>query len=236
MFKIFFVLSLLYLNILPAFSTTVMIWEPYGDNTYGHAAIQTKTYHMSLWPDGDVKEDYGRWSGITGVPGSLNFHHNYDRHLEGKRDPKIYNLESISYFNINEAYETVLEYNNITPDKVTLDEGEEILSNKNRPEIRLPKSIWCLEGNYYTNDNFYKYPQSCTTFSLALLSFHNDDVRRFMNNRVRKQQPMLGGFHAIEPPNPLVKGMLTVRGFNNIVEELEKNEHLKKDEENCVIS
>jgi hypothetical protein len=35
----------------------ILIWRPKGSNKYGHVAMQTEKYHMSLWPDGRVKED-----------------------------------------------------------------------------------------------------------------------------------------------------------------------------------
>lgn len=231
-------------------ATTVMIWEPEGDNTYGHAAIQTKTYHMSLWPANSAEKKWANWGEwergafLSGVAGSLIFHHNWDAYLErtdrnsnkSRKPTHQYDLESFSDRSIDEAYEAVLNYNNITPDKVTLERGEELLMKGTGTAIDLPRSLWRLEGEYYTSTSFYKYPQSCTTFSTALLSFNNEKVVQFLDKKVRARQPMLGGLHGIEPSNPLIRGSLTVVGFRDIVRELEENKHLKEEEGNgCVI-
>src|SRR5690348_1942130 len=100
------ILSIFLLFNIPAYSTSVLIWDPVEpNNRYGHAAIQTNVYHMSLWPDGDTKQDYGEWATINGVPASLNFHHRYDKSLEGNRIPKQYDLNHLSQSKINQAYE-----------------------------------------------------------------------------------------------------------------------------------
>jgi hypothetical protein len=55
---------------------TVLLWEPASGNPFGHATIQTNTYHMSFWPDGNVKNDFGYFNTFkNGVKSSLVFHH-----------------------------------------------------------------------------------------------------------------------------------------------------------------
>jgi hypothetical protein len=178
-----------------------MVWEPNEPhNPYGHAAIQTNTYHMSLWPDGDCKENFGYSETLlAGVKGSLIFHHQRDYELEGKREPLQYNIEYCSMKEVNELYEEMLGYNDITPDKVTLDRGNELITQSEHPDISLKKSQYSYSGMYlkgrcfifqdnnfigkllnniYYNGmrrpyepirDFYKYKQSCTTFCMNLL-------------------------------------------------------------------
>ena len=160
-----------------------MIWEPKKpNNPFGHAAIQTNTYHMSLWPDGDCKEDFGyAQTLVAGVDGSLVFHHQWDYQLEGKREPLQYNIDYCSMKEVEELYEEMLDFNDITHDKVTLDSGNEIITQNKTPEISLKKSAYSFEGkylkpksliNYYEFEpirDFYKHKQSCTTFCMNLL-------------------------------------------------------------------
>ena len=132
-----------------------MLWEPNKpSNPYGHAAIQTNTYHMSLWPDGDCKEDFGFFQTLlVGVDGSLVFHHNYDYILEGRREPLQYDIEYCSMKKVDELYEEMLDYNNITCDNVTLESGNEILKRNERPEISLKKSAYSFKGMYLKEKN-----------------------------------------------------------------------------------
>lgn len=151
-------------------ATTVLLWEPESRNPYGHATIQTGIYHMSLWPDGDVKNDYGTVNTyMNGITGSLVYHHNLDYLLEGKREPKRYPLENISTSSINAAYEEMLNYNDITPDRVTLEEGGKKCEERKRPEITLSNTRYTFKGVNYEEEEFYKFPQSCTSFSLSIL-------------------------------------------------------------------
>jgi hypothetical protein len=170
-----------------------MLWEPNKpNNPFGHAAIQTNTYHMSLWPDGNCKEDFGYvQTFLLGVDGSLVYHHNYDCVLEGRREPLQYNIEFCSMKEVDELYEEMLDFNDITHDKVTLDSGNEKLERKEKPEISLNKSKYSFKGVYLKEKDFteispitifrntskykepirefYKDKQSCTTFCMNLL-------------------------------------------------------------------
>lgn len=168
----------------------VLIWEPNDRHKYGHAALQTNVYHMSFWPDGDVKNCYDD-SGVTtrnrsldvlfggGVPGSLNFDESYDNYLEGEKDDKGKHLrsrrpEKIPLNNvptrwIHQAYEELLGFNDITPDRVTREEGARIsLGEEGVPSIGLTKTFWSLNGDI-TPYHFFEHQQSCATFSLNLL-------------------------------------------------------------------
>ncbi len=129
---------------------------------------------MSLWPNGDVKEDFGWLKTLGGVPGCLVLHHDYDRYLEGRRDPKQYEVDYVSPKKVNTVYEEILNYNDITPDRVTLDSVEEttkrwLLNGKEPPEISLSKTPYSFEGEYFHTKDFYTNKQSCTTFCLGLL-------------------------------------------------------------------
>ena len=179
---IYFLALLTFFN-TSTFATSVLIWDKDGnENPYGHAAVQTRTYHMSLWPDGDVKRDFGTWNTLTnGCRGALNYHHHVDCILERGRKPKIYTLEGISEYKVNSAYEEMLHYNDITPDTVTLEAAQEKLNkgvslygsvelgSKYSPEITLKRSLYTYLGINHGKDEFYKYKQSCTSFSLSVL-------------------------------------------------------------------
>lgn len=214
-------------------AVTILIWDPTDEN-YGHAAIQTKTYHMSLWPDGDAKRDYSIWENLRGVPGSLHLHQNWDFYWEGNRQPIQYYLEGISHSRIDEAYEKILEYNNITPDNATLDYANDLISKKKDAEIGLSKSKWILSGGNYLNKTFYKKPHSCTTFSLSLLVNSDDSVYEFLQNHeagVRLQKNLakkVGPGHCED-----------VRNFHSKIKRLVEGGHLRKEEAlifNCSIS
>lgn len=147
-----------------------IIWLPANENKFGHATIQTNRYHMSLWPDGDVKADYGSLRTFTfGIPGSLVFHHDRDYALENKREPVIIELTNFSNRRLNETYECFLHYNDITPDRVTIDRGNDLVLRRELPEITLKRSLYSLRGKFFQSEDFYKSMQSCTTFCLGLL-------------------------------------------------------------------
>jgi hypothetical protein len=155
---------------------------------------------MSLWPDVEGKENFGlSLSCLFGVKGSLVFHHHHDFELEGRTEPLQYKIEYCKMKKVDELYEEMLDYNEITPDKVTLDRGNELITQNNYPEISLKKSQYSYSGMYlkgscfmfqdnhffgrllneiYYNDlhrphepirDFYKHKQSCTTFCMNLL-------------------------------------------------------------------
>lgn len=124
---------------------------------------------MSLWPDGKVK-DLGVVKAFTdGVKGSINIHHNYDRHLEGKRDPIQISLEKFSSQRLNRTYERFLAYNNIAPETATLQAGQIMIDNKKKPEFSLDKSLYSYTSNKYWEDDFFEHKQSCTSFCMSLL-------------------------------------------------------------------
>ena len=147
-----------------------LIWLPEGENKYGHATLHTDTYHMSLWPDGDVKEDLGVVEAFKdGVKGKIVIHHNLDRYFEDRRDPIQISLKEFSSQRLNRTYERFLAYNNIAPETATLEAGQIMIDDKTRPEIKLKKSLYSYTSNKYWEDDFFEYKQSCATFCMSLL-------------------------------------------------------------------
>ncbi|RMZ97385.1 hypothetical protein BpHYR1_028700 [Brachionus plicatilis] len=152
-----------------------ILWLPADENKFGHATIQTNSYHMSFWPDGDVKLDYGLLRTFTfGIPGSIVFHHDRDYSLENKREPIVIELTNFSNRRLNETYEQLLHYNDITPDRVTIERGDDLVMRKIPPEISLKRSLYSLRGKFFYSEDFYKSMQSCTTFCLGLLFNSNE--------------------------------------------------------------
>ena len=189
--KLFFcTISIWYVIGTPIFAVYVHIWEPDEKNKYGHVAIQTNKYNMSLWPDCDVKEDCSVIQNIKGqIAGCLIIHHEYDRYLEGNRDPIQLHL-LIDDLHINGRYEEMLRYNNINPYEVNMEKGEEIMRlQEHKPEKSLEKSTWNLGGMFYAK-KFYTHPQSCTTFALALL-FGSDVYDTAAHDHVAETGSML---------------------------------------------
>ena len=176
MLKKFFMTSLFcILHSLQAFSTVVYIWEPDGkENKYGHVAIGTKSYHMSFWPSD------GNKGGIIDVPAQLHYNVSYDALREGNieskfREPIRYPLESISPSKLNTAYEEFLEYNDVTPDRVTIDVGKEMFEKKGEePTYKLSRTKYNAVTSYLFpgtefNRDYFKESLACTSFAMNLL-------------------------------------------------------------------
>ena len=170
---------------------------------------------MSLWPDGDLKQDHAYiTSHLVGVSGSLVFHHDLDKFYEHEKIPSIYSIDwtddsSSLMKKIDENYENMLNYNDITPDRVTLSAAEELIDQKKRPEISLNKTRYSFRGhNFYTNE-FYKYQQSCTTFAMALLlnSGINDEFQNYILKKNSDNFKLEDFFDNILDPifNPFIK-------------------------------
>lgn len=233
-------------------SCDVLIWEPKDKfkkltlREFGHAALQTQTYHMSLWPDTPKKN--GKFSEINEeVNGSLNFHHDYDCYLI-ENHPIVISLDFVSSSKINSAYEEVLEYNDITPDNVTLTNGEKIWSHKEKcsakeescptkqkhyPEVSLSGSKWCLSSDFY-QEGFYKHPQSCTGFSLGLLNLASEGgVDKFIRNKdyALALASAPGGTHDEVEGGQMLSALLLSRGcgwldmgsFKSIIYDIKEN-------------
>lgn len=182
---------------------------------------------MSLWPDGDLKQDLGVVEAfIVGVKGSIVIHHNYDRYLEGKRDPIQINLEKFSSQRLNRTYEQFLVYNNIEPETATLQAGQIMIDRKERPEISLPKSLYSYTSNKYLEDDFFEYKQSCTTFCVSLL----------INSMERNPNPFLkfGAFLKNNMVNRLLFPAL-IKPVDNSVLTVPKFKEILNDFENFVI-
>jgi hypothetical protein len=161
----------------------VLIWEPNSpENRFGHAAIRTKNYHISLWPDGNYKDLEPLKNEKGGVTGSLVFHQNYDKFLEEGREPTQFVINYVSMDQIEKLYEKFLNYNDIRPDKVSLKKGEEYCKRGEKPEMVLRKSLYSFYGCFYESEGgglfpkkkfkfreFYTVQQSCTTFCMNFL-------------------------------------------------------------------
>jgi hypothetical protein len=70
---------------------------------------------------------------------------------------------------VDELHEEFLDYNNVTPDNVTLQRAKEIIESGGKPEISLNRSLYSFQGTNFSSPDFYKHKQSCTTFCMGLL-------------------------------------------------------------------
>lgn len=190
--------------------TTVLIWDA-NEECYGHAAIQSKTYHMSFWPDGNVKDIGVLEAHNRGMRGSLVCHHDIDVALEGQRKPTLYKLDKVSNFKIEQAYEEMLDYNNITPDNVTIEESENKLELYNEgkinttPEYSTSRSLWTTSGLFHGRKEYYKFAQSCTSFSLSILK--RGDYKYDESELFQDTQDIWQG----------IVGAITIRSFENTI-------------------
>jgi hypothetical protein len=179
---------------------------------------------MSFWPDGDVKEDFGFFNTFkNGVKSSLVFHHDLDRHYESKREPIIFEIDYVSMKKVNELYEEILDYNDITHDNVTLERAEEIIESKRKPEISLSRSLYSFQGTSFSSPDFYKYKQSCTTFSMGLLlnSGANKDCKnltKLIENLSNRGDIDYEFMNKIQADFLLELSILKVKTFKNFLE------------------
>ena len=108
----------------------VMIWPHDKDNKYGHAALQTDKYHISFWPEKNLRNNRGQkskaGSANFGCKGSIVFYHQYDAVLEEGREPNLLPIDTVTNEKINEWYEKFLQYNEIDRHEVTLETGQQI--------------------------------------------------------------------------------------------------------------
>lgn len=101
---------------------TVLIWTPEDANTFGHAALRTDKYHISLWPFRGKELRFSESS----ITGRLHFHEQLDWISEGSREnpvkPTVQNeIVNVTNDAINRVYEEFLRYNKIDPKEVTLE-------------------------------------------------------------------------------------------------------------------
>jgi hypothetical protein len=177
---------------------SVLYWEPTKGHAYGHVALQTNKYHISLWPRGSVKEKGAFKTATMGIQASLNFHHDFDKELEGHRNPtKIIDISDlVSKAKLNETYETVLRYNSINPAEVTLDKGDALYEKDISPEVEPTKTLYSYLGDDYRSETFYKNKQSCTTFAsgLILCSSINNRFKNALNSYIMNRDAMTKPF------------------------------------------
>ena len=147
---------------------TVYIWYPDKDHPYGHTALQTDKYYISFWPDADVSElRKARAFAGKGVPASLVFHQELDRHYEGNRLPTgRYEIDNATDEAINKIHEEFLEYNGIDPEEVTLEAGEKLVSNRPiiKPQVSVPKTKYALVPDQVKKPPFYQHEHNCDVY------------------------------------------------------------------------
>jgi hypothetical protein len=173
----------------------VYIWSPDEENKYGHASLQTDKYHISFWPNGSVKRDFGVWeTAFDGVEAALFFHQELDRYYEGNRKATaMYQIVNATDEAINRVHEEFLHYNGIEPEEVTLEAAEKITEKKEEPmktvsktkysfvadlvrDKRKTKSKWetFLHGE---NIPFYHEKQSCVSFCFNTIEMADPNPR-----------------------------------------------------------
>ena len=125
---------------------TVYIWYPDKDHPYGHTALQTDKYYISFWPDADVSElRKARAIAGKGVPASLVFHQELDRHYEGNRLPTgRYKIVGATDEAINKIHEKFLHYNGINSANVTLEAAEKLFEKGVEPEVSVSKTKYAV--------------------------------------------------------------------------------------------
>lgn len=237
---------------------SVLYWEPTTGHEYGHVALQTDKYHMSLWPCGSVKERGALITATSGIQATLNFHHDYDKELEGHRNPtNIIDISClVSKTKLNEIYETILRYNGINPADVTLEKGDALYEEHVKPEVELTKTLYSYLGVHYTSETFYKNKQSCTTFATGLIlssSINNrfrNRLLRYLETRGRQADLTFGVLSVSSPsfgvfPSPLnlykdfardaVDGILETGIFVKIITNACENDNDSSNESSCVL-
>ncbi|EFX79489.1 hypothetical protein DAPPUDRAFT_304419 [Daphnia pulex] len=210
---------------------TVYIWYPDKNNPYGHASLQTDKYHISFWPDGDVKQDYDlAMAAILGIPGALVFDQELDRSLEENQLPTaMYELYNSTDGAINRIHEEFLRYNGIDPEDVTLEAAEELVNEREKPKKSVRKTRYTfvadIRGQLTPFD--YMFPVSIFTHLIMVGSplppwYHC------------KQSCVSFCYHMIENADPKPQGIegklvdfVTLQSFDNFtVPWLES--HIKK--------
>ena len=101
----------------------VLIWLPYGKNTFGHAALLTDEYYISFWPSkGKRIAEISKTSAV----GRLHFHVKEDFEAEGNRVPTLHEIVNVTNQQINDEYVQFLVYNGINPTEVSLAAAENL--------------------------------------------------------------------------------------------------------------
>jgi hypothetical protein len=218
---------------------TVFIFEPNSSHKFGHAALRTDKYHISFWPDGDVKEDLGVVkTAVVGVDASLNFHLELDRYYEGKRRPTgEYEIVNVTDEAINGIHEEFLRYNKIDPADVTLEAAEEVIDNGGRPEMSVSRTPYTFiaavekttmfDAVRPSNSPFYHLKQSCVSFCFNLINKADPNPQLHFPVSEMVSPSLFGGL-SVRPENligmlvtspPRNSGIFTVPWFEKYVVE-----------------
>lgn len=178
----------------------VMIWQPTPEYHYGHAALATNNYHISIWPKTCItKKNWSAWNAASpgvGVEAILICHQDLDFEKEGGRVPNQYKIPHVADADVDHVFEELLQYNEIVPDMVTRSsvvrawhqEGRKklkrVLPNTRytyMPELvydkRKTKSAW-MSFLYGPNRPFYEKAQSCVSlvFNIVEMADRKPDV------------------------------------------------------------
>ena len=100
---------------------TVLIWSPDRKNTFGHVALLTNLFYISLWPFD--RKNFAQISKLS-VVGCLHFDEKEDIKKEGYRQPNRYEIVNVTNEQINCQYVKFLECNGINPEEVSLAAAE----------------------------------------------------------------------------------------------------------------
>nr|CAH0113619.1 unnamed protein product [Daphnia galeata] len=146
----------------------VLIWLPYGENTFGHAALLTDEYYISFWPSkGKRIAEISKTSAV----GRLHFHVKEDFEAEGNRVPTLHEIVNVTNQQINDEYVQFLVYNGINPTEVSLAAAENLTGQW---RMDLARTSYSFVGNVIVEKVpveclFYHKPQSCVSFCFNLI-------------------------------------------------------------------
>ncbi|XP_046638234.1 uncharacterized protein LOC124316369 [Daphnia pulicaria] len=182
---------------------TVYIWRPQGKtNPFGHVALKTDKFYISFWTstgfsDDKIEQLKEVFDFVDGVRGAIVFNQNVDRKNENDFDPIEY-IDPIPFLrdeDINSIYEEFLRYNEINPEDVTLERGEQLFKKYQEyeelkkslpreeakkmkqpevPEKSLPKTNYSFSVEFVSRKDesevpFYHQKQSCVSFVFNLI-------------------------------------------------------------------
>ena len=127
------------------------IWYPDSskNNKYGHAAILTRKYNISVFPKDKLSEEHFLYVLFgVGVESELVFHYDMDYHLMSKQLPKVYRLVNISEDAVHKVYEKFLKHNNINPNDVTIKKAEDLAKSEKFPLTDLQKTQYSVAPSF----------------------------------------------------------------------------------------
>ncbi len=181
----------------------VHIWRSINTTEkWGHASLETKKYHISLWPQGGPRI-------VMSCPAAILTSLGADiKAKKGKKPDASYSFNSrvldteVSSLKINRKFEEFLLYNDIS------------LSDWNKEDqINLHRTRWSHNAAPNDKEKFYISPNSCVAFAWRFLDIGIAEPESFLTT-VRDvlnyiPTPLIG--------NP-VEGITTVGQFEEILQ------------------